>query len=99
MRYREQVRARAAWREAKRAEASARRIFGGRLGDPVADVILEALTKRGPMTRTELHALLGRHRSADEIADRLRRLETRKRVRRTTRETAGRSAEVWQVVP
>jgi hypothetical protein len=80
------------------AEASARRIFGGRLGDPVADVILAALTARGPMTRTELHGLFGRHRPADEIGAALARLEARGRIRPDVRETAGRSAEMWEAV-
>lgn len=38
------------------AEASARRIFGRRLGPPVADVILEGLRTPGPMTETAISA-------------------------------------------
>lgn len=81
------------------AEASARRIFGSQLGDPVADVILEALTTRGPMTRTAIHGLFGRHKDANQIDGALAQLEARGRVRRGIRETAGRSAEVWEVAP
>jgi hypothetical protein len=80
------------------AEASARRIFGGRLGDPLADVILEALTARGPMTRTDIHDRLGRHRRAEEIDGALAKLEGQRKVRRGIRETAGRSAEAWEVI-
>src|SRR5262249_44708860 len=38
------------------AEASARRILGDRLGDHVAEVILDGLRARGPLTLTGLHA-------------------------------------------
>jgi hypothetical protein len=80
------------------AEASARRIFGQRIGDSTADAILEALAVRGPMTRTEIHGLFGRHKRAEEIDAALARLEMHKRVRRSTRETAGRWAEVWELI-
>ncbi|MBA4395554.1 MAG: hypothetical protein C0407_18535, partial [Desulfobacca sp.] len=50
------------------SEASARYIFGDAIGDPVADQILEALRAiKDGMTRTEISALFGRHRSSDRI--------------------------------
>ncbi|HEX9262839.1 MAG TPA: hypothetical protein VF977_00600 [Candidatus Binatia bacterium] len=51
------------------AEDSARAIFGDRLGDPVADRILDALRSAGDegMTESDISALFGRNRSADEI--------------------------------
>src|SRR5262245_4367409 len=57
------------------AEASARRIFGDRLEDHLAEVILDALRVRGPLTLTGLHATFGRHRSAADLAAALSRLE------------------------
>jgi hypothetical protein len=57
------------------AKASARRIFGDRMGDHVAEAILEALRVRGPLTLTGLHATFGRHRSAAELGAALARLE------------------------
>lgn len=80
------------------AEASARRIFGNRLGDHVAEAILEALHRQGPLTLTSLHATFARHRSAAELAAALGRLEATGRARRATRDTGGRPAEVWEAV-
>jgi len=80
------------------AEASARRIFGDRLGDHVAEVILDALRSRGPLALTGLHATFGRHRSAAELAAALSRLEATGRARRSLKETAGRPAEVWEAI-
>jgi hypothetical protein len=77
------------------AEASARWIFGKRLGLPIADAILDALTTRASMTTTEIHHLLGRHKSADEIAAALATLVRAGRVRSTVRKTDGRDATVW----
>ena len=51
----------------KRAEDSARYIFGDKLGDPVADKILSALRKEGSMTQTAVSALFSRHESAYRI--------------------------------
>jgi hypothetical protein len=80
------------------AEASARRIFGDRLGDPVAEASLEALWVRGPLTLTGLHAVFGRHRSAGELSSALERLEATGRARRAMRDTGGRPAEVWEAM-
>ncbi len=47
------------------SEASARRIFGDRTGNPVADRIVTGLRAKGEMTETEIRDLLNRHRSAE----------------------------------
>jgi hypothetical protein len=60
----------AVWRY---AEASARRIFGGLLGSPVADTILEGLRARGPMAERGIYALFSRHQPASEIPGGARR--------------------------
>jgi hypothetical protein len=52
-----------------RVEASARKIFGSALGDPLADEILRALrvADSAGMTRTDISALFKRHQPADRI--------------------------------
>lgn len=48
-------------------EASTRHIFGGRLGDPVADVILRAIKEKGALDNSEISALFGRHETATRL--------------------------------
>ena len=77
-------------------EASAEFIFGDRLGDPVADVILSALRQepRG-LTRTEISNLFGRHQRSDHIDAALVRLAKAGKAMRYRKGTSGRSAERW----
>jgi hypothetical protein len=80
------------------SEASARHIWGDSLGDPVADEIQRVLRQAGAggKTRTELHHLFGRHRSADQIGRALSRLATAGKAKAVPRsDTGGRPAEVW----
>jgi hypothetical protein len=81
-------------------EASALRIFGDSLGDPVADDILRALRQSSPggMTRTEIYNLFGRHRASDQIGAALQLLRSKGKARSQTRETRGRPGEVWVAV-
>lgn len=78
------------------AEASARCIFGGLLGVPMADIILGALRARGHMTRTEISERFHRHRTSHEIDAALRVLEEGGLARKRPEPTDGRSAEVWE---
>lgn len=78
------------------AEASARRIFGDRLGAPVADTILGALRSRGPMSETEISALFGRHRKAEELQAAYEFLEQKGRVQKYRKVTDGRPAVIWE---
>jgi hypothetical protein len=80
------------------AEASALSIFGDSLGDPVADTIERALRARGPLTRNEIRDIFQRHVGSERIDAALRLLESGGRARRTTRETGGRPAEVWEAI-
>lgn len=80
------------------AEASAQRIFGDRLGSPLADVILQALAARGPMTETGIHRLFRGHKLAAEIQGALDHLLELGRVRRKQETTGGRPATLWEVV-
>jgi hypothetical protein len=78
-------------------EASAARIFGNALGDPVADEILRALRHagKGGMTRTAIRDLFGRHRSADRVSQALALLATSGRARMESNTTGGRPSELW----
>lgn len=75
-------------------ERSVQHIFGDALGDPVADTIARAL-QAGPMTRTAISGLFGRHERADRISGALRELVTRGRATTYSEETSGRPTEWW----
>ena len=78
-------------------EASAAHIFGGALGDHVADEIWRALQQAGRdgMTRTAIRDLFGRHRSGDRIGAALALLMNKGRARTEIKDTGGRPTEVW----
>jgi hypothetical protein len=77
-------------------EASAARIFGKALGDPVADEILRALRQAGAgMTRTAVRDLFGRHRSGERIGAALTLLVMKGRARMESANTGGRPVETW----
>jgi Protein of unknown function (DUF3987) len=78
-------------------EASAARIFGNALGDPVADEIERALLHAGAagITRTAIRDLFGRNKSADRIGAALALLTTKGRASAETKVTGGRPSEVW----
>jgi hypothetical protein len=82
------------------SEASAVRIFGNALGDPIADEIFLALKQAGDngLTRTEIRDLFGRHQSASRIGAALALLATKGRARRTVITTTGRPVETWFTV-
>jgi hypothetical protein len=76
------------------AEASARWVFGDRLGDPTADEILEALAPSlAGLTRNELRDHFSRHRTADQLKRALDSLQSLGLVESRTEETGGRPAE------
>jgi hypothetical protein len=81
-------------------EASAARIFGGALGDPAADEILQALRQAGDagMTRTDIRDLFGRNRSSDRIGAALELLMKNRLARVEMVATTGRPAETWFAV-
>ncbi len=78
-------------------EASALRIFGDSLGDPIADDILRALHQAAAdgMTRTAISNLFGRHRTSDQIGVALELLLTKGRARVEAKTTGGRPIETW----
>jgi len=80
------------------SEESAARIFEDSLGDPTADEILLALRRSGEMTRTDIHHLFGRHRSAAQIDIALALLLKAGRAKFETRHTGGRPVEMWSAI-
>lgn len=80
------------------AESSARRIFGGRLGAPLADMILGVLQNRGPLPETAIWDTLGRHRTAEELHAALDFLQRTAKVRKSRKSTRGRPAVIWEAI-
>jgi phage/plasmid primase-like uncharacterized protein len=77
-------------------EASAKYIFGQRLGDPIADELLTALRKRPTgMTRTEIRDWFGRNRRAHEIDRGLTLLAKQGLARKEESQSGGRPIERW----
>lgn len=75
-------------------EASAQFIFGSKLGDAVADRILEAL-RHSPhgLTRTDVRDLFARHKSRERIDQAVDALVTQGLVRIVGQQTGGRPSE------
>jgi hypothetical protein len=81
-------------------EASARYIFGGTLGDPIADEVLRLLRgSRAGATRTEISNHFGRHRGGEEIGRALAVLARENLACRSVEETGGRPVERWRTRP
>ena len=80
-------------------EASAARIFGNSLGDPIADEIERALKQQFSegMTRTAIRDLFKRHQSSGRVDAALTLLHTKGRARAETAATGGRPVEKWFV--
>jgi hypothetical protein len=76
-------------------EASAAYIFGGTVGDPLADKILSGIREGVGLTRTEIRALVGGHVPAEDIDRALRYLDARGLVHEQEVETGGRPAHRW----
>jgi len=79
------------------AEESARYIFGDKVGDPIADKIVEALQAKQTegMTRTQIRDLFQRHQKEERIDQALQLLLRIGRVRYEYEPTGGRNAERW----
>jgi Protein of unknown function (DUF3987) len=77
--------------------ASARKLFGGRVSDPRAQQILDALRRRPEgMTRRQIsEEIFGRNLSTDRISNALQLLLDAKLAVARTEATDGRSAERW----
>ena len=81
----------------KYAEDSVRCVFGDRLGDPLADDILDALRRAGSkgMTRNDIRGIAGTHKPETEINRALGLLSKFKLARNQTEPTGGRPVERW----
>jgi len=82
------------------AEASARQIFGDRLGLSTADTILEAL-RQAPdreLPRTRINALFSRNKPVQEIQQALDYLSLIGKATMRKATTAGRPVEVWRAL-
>lgn len=79
-------------------DATARYLFGGSIGDRIADEILRRLVQAGDvgMTRTDMRDAFGRHRSADRIGAALDMLKRKGRATCETVNTGGRPTELWR---
>lgn len=86
---------RAAYAVWKYCARSARYIFGGTLGDKIADRILQALRVRKRLTRNEIRELFKRNESAERIHQALEFLSRQHLAIRESEMTHGRPAEVW----
>jgi hypothetical protein len=71
-------------------------LFGGRLGHPSADTILDALRQSGRLTRTQTRDLFARNRNTDQIQEALGMLERGNLAKRGSRGTGGRPEEYWE---
>ena len=78
------------------AETSTRRIFGDRLGNPVADRILAALRAAEQLSETEIHDLFGRHKPGWEIDQGLELLLRLGLAVPVVLTTGGRPRTVWR---
>ena len=78
-----------------RTEASVRYIFGDRIGDPIADTILEAVRTSGRLSQTAISNLLGRNQSANKIGLALHALHKSGYIVPQKRETGGRPEIFW----
>ncbi len=79
------------------SEASAMRIFGNSVGDPIADTILEAIqAKPQGIDRTEISRLFSRHVDSSKIQVALNLISRLGKARMVfDKDTGGRSREVW----
>jgi len=78
-------------------ERSAEFIFGDRMGNPVADTILDALRNNPEgLTRTDIRDLFGRNRGETEIEAALGLLRKSGRATSTKEPGGGRPAERWK---
>jgi len=80
-------------------EKSAEAVFGDAIGDPVADQVLLALRQNGPMTRTQISGVLGRHQKkgrVDQVLQSLRSLGKVRVEKGESSQTGGRPVEAWE---
>ncbi len=80
------------------AERSAEYIWADKIGDPIADTITAALRSGGPLSRTQISNIFGRHASAAQIDAALLTLANAGRARTFSDATDGRPVEFWELI-
>jgi len=80
------------------ADQSVSWIFGDSLGDPLADEILRALRRDGPLSRNDIYQRWGRHRGEEQVERALGLLLEYRKARVEHRDTGGRPVEIWSAV-
>jgi hypothetical protein len=76
-------------------ERTCRWIWGDSLGDPLADEVLAALRRAGPLTRNDICDLFKRHERRARIEQALGRLLIAGLARCSKELTGGRPVEIW----
>jgi len=77
-------------------EASVKFIFQNKIGDPLVDELLKALSKYpSGMTRTDLSNYFGRHKTSEQITSALNIALSLGLVRKESIPTEGRTSELW----
>jgi hypothetical protein len=80
-------------------EDSARHIFGAKLGDHIADRLLESLREQpAGLTRSDMRSVLGNRISGERIDTALHLLREHQLARVERQQTGGRPAEHWHAV-
>jgi len=79
-------------------ERCAAYLFSDVAGDPVENVIADALRARGKLSRDELRGLFSRHQPSAAIQMALDALLAARKVRCVKQQTPGRSFEYWEWV-
>lgn len=79
-------------------DATALYLFGGSIGDRIADEIMRRLVQAGDVgvTRTEMSGAFGRHQSGERIGAALDLLKRKGRATCESVNTGGRPAETWR---
>ena len=78
---------------------SAEYFFGDRLGDPIADTVIEALRNHpAGLTTTEIHGLFSRNVKASQVQGGRGRLLQYGRIRIEREESGGRPVERWRLI-
>jgi hypothetical protein len=79
------------------SDASSKFLFGDRLGDPVADAIVDNLRLSGELVQTEISALFNRHLPAGVIGAALDRLHEAGIIEGFSEPTPGRPRRIWRL--
>ncbi len=81
------------------AEASVRFIFQDRIGDPLANAIIDALKEKPEgIDRTGISNIFGKNKSSSQITESLNVLEGSGRIKKEMQSTNGRNREIYSLI-